>query len=170
MPQHIAVVADDLIWASRLVAAVQQAGATSIRFGSDAEVEVALEALALEEPGDSTPYTIAGGSEADDEEDGDVSGTRLVAAIVDLFGHRYGGVEAVRGFRAAGLPVIAVAQHDDLEVRRTALEAGALRVFSYNKFFQDGPSLVARFLAAPEADAEALPEDPERLLIDEPPA
>jgi DNA-binding response OmpR family regulator len=169
MPDHIAVVADDLIWASRLVAAVQQAGATPIRFGSDAEVEVALEALGLEEPGQAGLYTTAGDLAADDE-GADASGTRLMAAIVDLFGHRYDGVEAVRGFRAAGLPVIAVAQHDDLDVRRTALEAGALRVFSYAKFFQDGPSLVARWLAAPEADADSLPDDPEAQLIDEPPA
>jgi DNA-binding response OmpR family regulator len=171
MVEHIAVVADDLIWASRLVAAVQQAGATPIRFGSDAEVEVALEALALEEPGDNPPYAITDlGTDADDRSDVDAPVTRLVAAIVDLFGHHYDGVEAVRGFRAAGLPVIAVAQHDDLEVRRTALEAGALRVFSYAKFFQDGPSLVARWLAAPEADAERLPDEPEREPIDEPPA
>jgi DNA-binding response OmpR family regulator len=173
MPDHIAVVADDLIWASRLVAAVQQAGATPIRFGSDAEVEVALEALGLEEPGDAHYYPTgeSGASDAEVDEDPEASsGTRLMAAIVDLFGHRYDGVEAVRGFRAAGLPVIAVAQHDDLDVRRTALEAGALRVFSYAKFFQDGPSLVARWLAAPEADAESLPDDPEQQLIDEPPA
>src|SRR5262245_46922075 len=120
MAEHIAVVADDLIWASRLVAAVQQAGARPIRFGSDAEVEVALEALALEESGDAAAYAAGGSTSghylADVEEDDDEdvgSGTRLVAAIVDLFGHRYDGVEAVRGFRSGGLPVIAVAQHDD---------------------------------------------------------
>ena len=62
--------------------------------------------------------------------------------------------------------MIAVAQHDDLEVRRLALEAGALRVFSYAKFFEDGPALVARWLAAPEADAERLPDDAERLPDD----
>ena len=169
MPEHIAVVADDLIWASRIVSAVQQAGATPIRFGTDAEVELALEAMALEEPGDAAAYPSGAGRDDDDDPDAPTD-TRLVAAIVDLFGHRYDGVEAVRGFRAGGLPVIAVAQHDDIEVRRLALEAGALRVFSYAKFFEDGPSLVTRFLAAPEADADPLPEDPERQLIDEPPA
>ncbi|MFN8519492.1 MAG: hypothetical protein U0667_08950 [Chloroflexota bacterium] len=69
--------------------------------------------------------------------------------IVDLFGHRYDGVEAVRAVRAVGLPVIAVAQHDDQETRGMALDAGALRVFSYNKFFEDGPALVRRWLTEP---------------------
>ena len=113
MAEHIAVVADDLIWASRLVAAVQQAGATPIRFGSDAEVEVALEALALEEPGDAGAYVLGGASSAgdygtdgdgEDDDEGVGSGTSLVAAIVDLFGHRYDGVEAVRGFAPPDCP------------------------------------------------------------------
>ena len=68
-----------------------------------------------------------------------------MGAIVDLFGHRYDGVEAVRRATAAGLPVVAIAQHDDQETRKLALDAGALRVFSYNKFFQDGAALVRRW-------------------------
>jgi len=140
MAVHIAVVADDLIWASRLVAAVHQAGATPVRLGTDQDVAMTVEAIGLEEPAaeepDSTP--------------------RIVGAIVDLFGHRYDGVEAVRQLRAAGLPVMAVSQHDDLDTRKLALDAGALRVFSYNKFFQDGPALVARWLVA----ADDTPVDP----------
>ncbi len=143
-PQPVLVVADDLIWASRLVAAVQRAGATPVRLGTDQEVAMALEVMSLEEPA------------ADAGEDDPL--IRPIAAIVDLFGHRYDGVQAVHGLRAAGLPVLAVSQHDDLETRRMALEAGALRVFSYNKFFEDGPALVARFLMAPTADAEVLPD------------
>jgi hypothetical protein len=128
----VAVVADDLIWASRLVAAVQRAGATPVRVGSDQDLEIALEAVMAEEP---------------DPNDPDPS--RIVGAIVDLFGHRYDGVEAVKAVHAVGLPVIAVAQHDDQETRGLALDAGALRVFSYNKFFEDGPSLVRRWLTEP---------------------
>jgi DNA-binding response OmpR family regulator len=128
----VAVVADDLLWASRLVAAVQRAGATPVRMGSDQDLEFALEAVMAEEP---------------DPDDPDPR--RIVGAIVDLFGHRYDGVEAVKAVHAAGLPVIAVAQHDDQETRGLALEAGALRVFSYNKFFEDGPSLVRRWLTEP---------------------
>lgn len=141
----VLVVADDLIWASRLVAAVQHAGATPVRIGSDQEVRMAIEVMSLEEP-------------APDFEDEEPF-ARPVAAIVDLFGHRYDGVDAVKGLRQAGLPVLAVSQHDDLETRRMALEAGALRVFSYNKFFSDGPSLVTRFLTAPLAEVDTLPAD-----------
>lgn len=128
----MAVVADDLIWASRIVAAVQRAGATAVRMGSDDELALALEAALAEEPDPSDPDP-----------------RRIVGAIVDLFGHRYDGVEAVKHVKAAGLPVIAVAQHDDQETRGLALDAGALRVFSYNKFFEDGPTLVRRWLTEP---------------------
>lgn len=131
----VAVVADDLIWASRIVAAVQRAGLTPVRTGSDVDLAIALEATGLEEPDPSDPDP-----------------RRIVAAIVDLFGHRYDGVEAVKAIRAAGLPVIAVAQHDDQETRSLALDAGALRVFSYNKFFEDGPALVRRFLTEPSEE------------------
>jgi len=130
----VAVVADDLIWASRLVAAVQLAGATAVRMGSDEDLAYALEAAMAEEPDPSDPDP-----------------RRIVGAVVDLFGHRYDGVEAVRAVHAAALPVIAVAQHDDQETRSLALDAGALRVFSYQKFFEDGPSLVRRWLTEPAA-------------------
>ena len=140
MVVHIAVVADDLIWASRLVAAVHQAGATPVRLGTDQDVAMTVEAIGLEEPAAGEPDTTP----------------HILAAIVDLFGHRYDGVEAVRQLRAAGLSVMAVSQHDDLDTRKLALDAGALRVFSYNKFFQDGPALIARWLLA----ANDAPEDP----------
>lgn len=128
----VAVVADDLIWASRLVAAVQRAGATPVRMGSDEDLEIALAAAMAQEPDPSDPDP-----------------RRIVGAIVDLFGHRYDGVEAVKAVHAAGLPVIAVAQHDDQETRGLALGAGALRVFAYSKFFEDGPALVRRWLTEP---------------------
>lgn len=128
----VAVVADDLIWASRIVAAVQRAGATAVRMGSDEDLAYALEAVMAEEPDPSDPDP-----------------RRIVGAVVDLFGHRYDGVEAVKAVHAVSLPVIAVAQHDDQETRGLALGAGALRVFSYNKFFEDGPALVRRWLTEP---------------------
>jgi len=147
----IAVVADDLIWASRLLAAVQQAGATPVRMGTDSDVELAFEAVMRGEPG---PTGLA-----DPDED---APSGLVGAIIDLFGHRYDGVTAVRLATAAGLPVVAMAQHDDQETRRLALEAGAVRVYSYNKFFQDGPALVARWFVEAPAD------DPEQAAADDP--
>ena len=124
----VAVVADDLIWASRLTDAVARAGARAVRIGSDLDLEVALQASELAEPGDEPS-------------------ARLLGVIVDLFGHHYDGVEAVKRASASRLPVIAVAQHDDLETRQLALGAGAGRVFSYQKFFTDGPRLVANWLA-----------------------
>ncbi len=135
-PPRIAVVADDLIWASRLLAAVQQAGATPIRMGTDSDVTMAVEAIAAAAADTMDP-------EAADTE---AATAPIVGAIVDLFGHRYDGIEAIRHLDAAGLPVVAVAQHDDDETRKLAFEAGAQRVYSYNKFFQDGAALVARLL------------------------
>ena len=145
----IAVVADDLIWASRLLAAVQQAGATPVRMGTDSDVELAFEAVALNPFDPSEPL------------DPDAP-PPLVGAIIDLFGHRYDGVVAVRLATAAGLPVVAIAQHDDQETRKLAIEAGAVRVYSYNKFFQDGASLVSRwFVVAPS-------DDPDLAGVDDP--
>ncbi len=54
---------------------------------------------------------------------------------------------------AARLPVIAVAQHDDQLTRKRALGAGASRVFSYRKFFEDGTRLVEGWLAAERPSA-----------------
>ncbi|MFN8622675.1 MAG: hypothetical protein U0869_18225 [Chloroflexota bacterium] len=78
---------------------------------------------------------------------------RVVGAIVDLFSRRGDATAAVARVHAARLPVIAVAEHDDLETRKRALDAGALRVFSYNRFFTDGPRLVGAWLAATEGTA-----------------
>ena len=114
----VLVVADDLIWASRLVAAADRAGAPG-RIARDAK-ELA-----------------AGLAQRD-----------TAAVIVDLNGRRYDGVEAVRAAAGAGGPVLAVGQHEDLELRRRALAAGAQRVFSYNKMFRDGAQVVARLLGA----------------------
>jgi hypothetical protein len=100
----VCVVADDLIWASRLDAAVRRAGANPVRVGG-------------------------------------------AVVIVDLGGRSYDGVAAVAVAAAAGHTVIAVAQHEDSELRRRALTAGARRVFSYNKMFSDGPQVVEDLIA-----------------------
>jgi DNA-binding response OmpR family regulator len=62
--------------------------------------------------------------------------------IVDLNGRTYDGIEIVREAAASGRVVLAVGQHEDLELRKKALDAGARRVFSYNKLFSDGPAVV----------------------------
>ncbi|MEA2623094.1 MAG: hypothetical protein QOH61_2004 [Chloroflexota bacterium] len=124
----MAVLADDLIWASRLVEAVKRAGGTPVRMSTEAELSTALEADALAE---------LPAAERD---------RAVVGVIVDLFGRRFDGVAAVERATAANKPVIAVAQHDDQVTRKRALSAGASRVFSYAKFFTDGQRLVEGWL------------------------
>lgn len=113
----VIVVADDLIWSSRLRAAVERAGTTALNARSSTQLSTSLE---------SAPA----GS----------------AVIVDLNGRAYDGVEAVRTAADAGHRVLAVGQHEDLEIRKAALAAGAKRVFSYNKLFMDGPRVVTALL------------------------
>ena len=117
---RICVLADDLIWASRLVAAVERAGATPLVARSADELAAILP---------SAP----------------------ALTVIDLGGRRYDGLAAVATAAAAG-PTIAVAQHEDLELRRRALAAGATRVYSYNKLFRDGAQVLAGLVAAPVAN------------------
>ena len=128
----VAVLADDLIWASRLVAAVERAGALPVTVRDAPQLTTALEADEAAELA------------ADDER-------RLLGVVIDLGGRRFDGVDAVARVAAARKPIIAVAQHDDTELRKRALSAGALRVFSYAKFFTDGPRLIDAWLVADAA-------------------
>jgi CheY-like chemotaxis protein len=113
----VLVVADDLIWMSRLAAAVEQAGAVVLRASTRAQADAAV-------------------------------AKAPVLALVDLNGRAYDGVALVGALATTGLPAIAVGQHEDLELRRRALAAGAGRVYSYNRFFREGPTLVSRLLEA----------------------
>jgi DNA-binding response OmpR family regulator len=115
--RSIIIVADDLIWASRLRAAVERTKARPTVVQGIPQLEAAL---------------------ADDGNAG--------ATLVDLNGRSYDGVEAVRTANLAGHAVLAVGQHEDLAIRKRALEAGARRVLSYNKLFNDGPAVVAALL------------------------
>ena len=76
------------------------------------------------------------------------------AAIVDLTALAYDGVAAIEQAHAAGIRVLAVGQHDDHELRKRALTAGADRVYAYRKLFEDGPATIAAWLARP-AEVEA---------------
>jgi DNA-binding response OmpR family regulator len=115
----VAILADDLIWATRLAALVRGAGATPLAARSAAGLEALL-------------------SEAD-------------AVIVDLTARAYDGVEAIRLAVAVGRPVLAVGQHDDRELRRRALDAGAATVHPYRRLFEDGPRQIAAWLATHQA-------------------
>jgi DNA-binding NarL/FixJ family response regulator len=103
----IAVLADDLIWSSRLVAAVENAGARPVR---ESSVDGLGRGLASGDAG---------------------------AAIVDLNGRAYHGLAAVEQAAATGRPVVAVGQHEDVELRRQAIAAGARQVYSYNRFYRE---------------------------------
>jgi DNA-binding NarL/FixJ family response regulator len=127
----VVVVADDLMWSTRIVEAVRRAGGTAVPLASERELAIALQAEALAER-----RTLAG-------------------AIVDLAARRFDAVAAIERVHDARLPVIAVAEHDDQLTRKRALQAGAARVFAYRTFFEDGTRLVSRWLEASRPDLDS---------------
>jgi DNA-binding NarL/FixJ family response regulator len=80
--------------------------------------------------------------------------------IVDLTARAYDGVDAIARASAAGRPVLAVGQHDDAELRRRAVAAGADRVHPYRQLFEDGPRQMSRWLTG-TSPATATPSAPE---------
>jgi DNA-binding NarL/FixJ family response regulator len=113
------VLADDLIWSTRLVGHLLAAGADPVHVRDEDAFAAALAEGAV--------------------------------AVVDLTARAYDGVRALERARAAGVRALAVGQHDDLELRRRALVAGAERVYAYRKLFEDGPSTLRAWLAAAPA-------------------
>ena len=111
---RVLVVADDLIWRTRLVEQLREVGA---------------------EPVVARPP--AGGSNPAPD---------IAAAVVDLTARAYDGVAEIESHRAAGRAVLAVGQHDDHELRKRALAAGADRVLAYRKLFDDGPAILQAWL------------------------
>ncbi len=71
--------------------------------------------------------------------------------IVDLTARAYDGVAAIARAAAGDRPVLAVGQHDDLDLRRRALDAGADRVQPYRRLSEDGPRQIGAWLAARHA-------------------
>ncbi len=124
---RVVVLADDLIWATRLVGQLRTLRAHPIRVGT-AEAFTAA---------------IAGAGPAG-------SGVgRPTHAVVDLTARAYDGTSAVRLAVAAGMRVMCVGQHDDRELRRSALDAGAERVFAYRELFENGHATLAAWLGVP---------------------
>lgn len=117
----VVILADDLIWATRLADAVTAAGGRPIRVRRLDDLAAAL-----------------------DPKVRDVPEARSV--IVDLTARAYDGVEAIRVAAGTGARVAAVGQHDDLELRRRAIDAGAGRVYTYRALFEDGARLLAKWL------------------------
>jgi DNA-binding response OmpR family regulator len=118
---RVLVVADDLIWSTRLVDHLRAAGAEPIVVRAPAAAEAGPDAR---------------------------------AAVVDLTARAYDGVAVIEANRAAGRAVLAVGQHDDLELRKRALAAGADRVLAYRKLFEDGPATLRTWLDGITRSAE----------------
>lgn len=115
----VVILADDLIWATRLSDALTAAGASPRRVRRLTDLASAV------------------GPE----------GAGASLAIVDLTARAYDGIEAIRVATGTGARVVAVGQHDDAELRRAALAAGAERVYTYRALFEDGPRTLAAWLA-----------------------
>ena len=70
-------------------------------------------------------------------------------AIVDMTASAYDALTAIERARASGARVLAVGQHDDIDLRKRALARGAERVFAYRKLFEDGPATIAAWMTRP---------------------
>ena len=124
-PPRVAILADDLIWSTRLVDGVRRAGGEPVVVRSAAALDLALEGSA--------------------------------GCIVDLTARAYDGLAALRAAGRAGVPAVAVGQHDDADLRRAAREAGATRVYAYRALFEHGDrelgAWIAGLAAGPEEEA-----------------
>ena len=124
---RVLVLADDLIWATRLVGQLRTLGANPVRVGSAGAFAGAIGGDLLAGP----------------------AGGRPAHAVVDLTARAYDGIAAVRLAAAAGLRVLCVGQHDDGASRRAALDAGADAVFAYRTLFENGHAKLAAWLGVP---------------------
>ncbi len=112
---RIAVLADDLIWATRLADGVGRAGGEAVPVRTAGALDGALAAV-----------------------DG---------CIVDMTARAYDGLACAAAASLAGVPVVAVGQHDDTETRRAARAAGASRVFAYRTLFEHGERELGAWIA-----------------------
>ena len=127
---RVVVLADDLIWATRLVDGARRASAEVVPARTREAFATAL-------------------ADAD-------------GAIVDLTARAYDGIQALEAARDASVPVIAVGQHDDVELRRSAKAAGATKVYAYRALFEHGDRELAAWIATIDGDAPAGHEEGER--------
>ena len=113
----VAILADDLIWATRLSDAVRAAG--------------------------GRPKTLRRMEDLQDLLSAEPRGT---AVLIDLTARAYDGIEAILLACEMRGRVMAVGQHHDAALRQAAIKAGADRVFTYRALFEDGPRLLGRWL------------------------
>lgn len=119
---RLLVLADDLIWATRLEGQGRTLGATVQRFTT---TEPLIATLAAHP---ATP-------------------TDLVA--IDATARAYDAEAAVRAVAATGARVLALVQHDDPEGRASLIAAGAARAMPYRALFERGHGILAGLLDLP---------------------
>jgi CheY-like chemotaxis protein len=73
------------------------------------------------------------------------------ALVVDLTARAYDPLAAITRAREAGARVLAVGQHDDVDLRKRALARGADKVLAYRKLFEDGPATLSSWLGTKTA-------------------
>ena len=119
---RLLVLADDLIWATRLEGQGRTLGADVQRFTTPAALVAALTAHP------ATP-------------------TDLVA--IDATARTYDAEAAIRAVTATGARVLALVQHDDPEGRASLIAAGAVRALPYRALFERGHAILAGLLDLP---------------------
>jgi electron transfer flavoprotein alpha/beta subunit len=72
---------------------------------------------------------------------------RAEFAIIDLTARAYDPMAAIERAASAGVHVLAVGQHDDVDQRKRALARGADKVLAYRKLFEDGPATIEAWMA-----------------------
>jgi len=118
---HLYILADDLIWATRLAGQGRTLGAAVVTLNGISD----LEALVAR---------------------GVLGGSDLIA--IDTTARGFDPAAAVRAAASVGR-TLALAQHDDPALRATLLEAGALRVMPYRALFERGHAILAELLDLP---------------------
>ena len=118
---HLYILADDLIWATRLAGQGRTLGAAVVTLNGISD----LEALVARGP---------------------LSAHDLIA--IDTTTRGFEPEAAVRTAASAGR-TLALAQHDDPALRAALLEAGALRVMPYRALFERGHAILAELLGLP---------------------
>ena len=119
----VAVLADDLVWATRLDRLVQDAGGRPLPVRT-------LDAL----------------DRVLDGNGGQGRSLPPAGVVVDLTGRTYDGIDAVRHAAARGAAVVAVGQHDDRAGREAARSAGASAVHAYGRLFAAGPRVLGTWI------------------------
>lgn len=120
--RRVLVLADDVIWAERLVRLLKACGATPI-LRSDGRLPLP--------DGGERPLAEA---------------PTAPAAVVDLEAHSFDGTAAVTRAREAGLVVLALGPHGAVDLQRAVRAAGAEFV-PYRRMAQGGVEILGSWLA-----------------------